>query len=647
MASNETSGYLAVTPQREEISIAYHVDDNGRGSKTSERLRLDADGRPVAWRIDGNAWYGARVSERFTQESGRAHWSSNNDEGESRVEHHGLYVANDASPWSLGLYVRALLGVPSRTLSVLPAGELRTEELRDLTIPGHPPVAVTAYALWGLDLAPAYVLLDEQRRLFAALVSSFSASGVLVVREGYESQSAELTKLARALDEQYLRPLAHGHTHHGQRPLQIRNVRVFDSVTGKLSQRTNISVYRGRIASIDAGPAPKDEMLVLDGEGGTLLPGLHDMHVHYSAWSGPLHLAGGVTTVRDLGSNNELLLELTSRLEAGDIPGPRVIRAGLIEGRSPYSFRGGFVVEDLAAALTSVRWYADHGYRHIKIYSSVKPEWVAPIAAEAHRLGLKVGGHVPAFMSAERAVRDGFDEINHINQLALHFLLRPDEDTRTVLRLSAPGERGFSIDLRDKRVQSMLALMAERGTTLDSTAAVIESTLLSRAGQVSPSDAGFLEALPPVFQRARKVATLDVQRDLDAVYRASFQRLLQLIATAEARGVRIVPGTDDIPGFTLHRGLELYVAAGIPAARTLQIATLECARYLGTDQSSGSITPGKTADLILVDGDPTQDISVIRRVRMVMKGGDLYFPEDIYRDLGIVPVTRRLPYLSQ
>lgn len=145
--------------------------------------------------------------------------------------------------------------------------------------------------------------------------------------------------------------------------------------------------------------------------------------------------------------------------------------------------------------------------------------------------------------------------------------------------------------------------------------------------------------MPAAYQRSRRVMSLDMKPEFDGAYRASFQRLLDLIREVHAQGIRITPGTDSFPGFFLHRELELYVTAGIPAPRVLQIATLECAKYLGTDQSSGSIAPGKAADLMLIDGDPTQEI---RRVRMLMKDGAIYYPEEIHRAMGIEPFAKKL-----
>src|SRR2546428_3279729 len=111
----------------------------------------------------------------------------------------------------------------------------------------------------------------------------------------------------------------------------------------------------------------------------------------------------------------------------------------------------------------------------------------------------------------------------------------------------------------------------------------------------------------------------------------------KVIALRHREGVRLVPGTDDIAGFALHSELEAWSQAGIPNAEVLQMATLGTAQYLGVDQQSGSIARGKLADLLLVAGDPTRDISAIRKVRLVMKGGVVYFPEEIHRALGISP----------
>ena len=146
-----------------------------------------------------------------------------------------------------------------------------------------------------------------------------------------------------------------------------------------------------------------------------------------------------------------------------------------------------------------------------------------------------------------------------------------------------------------------------------------------------------LDHLPVPVQRSRRSTVLDVKPEQYPLYEASWQKLLEVIALLDREGIRLLPGTDDFAGFMLHSELEAWVAAGLAPGRALRAATLDAAAYLGTDQRLGSVARGKLADLVLVDGDPTRDISALRRVRLVVKGGVLYSPEEIHRALGIRP----------
>ncbi|TMB14198.1 MAG: hypothetical protein E6J66_01780 [Deltaproteobacteria bacterium] len=166
---------------------------------------------------------------------------------------------------------------------------------------------------------------------------------------------------------------------------------------------------------------------------------------------------------------------------------------------------------------------------------------------------------------------------------------------------------------------------------------VFESMLLARPGKTTPNDAPWLDHMPGPLQRSRRHLILDLKPSDYPAYEASWSKLLEVLALLNREGVRLVPGTDDIAGFALHSELEAWAQAGIPNAEVLRMATLGTAQYLGVDQQSGTIARGKLADLLLVAGDPTQDISAIRKVRLVMKGVVVYFPEEIHRALGISP----------
>src|SRR6185503_10016721 len=116
------------------------------------------------------------------------------------------------------------------------------------------------------------------------------------------------------------------------------------------------------------------------------------------------------------------------------------------------SARTGFVVESLPDGLRDVQWYADRGYIQIKIYNSMNPDWVQPLAARARELGLRTVGHVPAFTTPDKMIEAGYNEVTHINQLMLGWLLTPEEDTRTPLRLTAMS-RAADLDLASPRVR--------------------------------------------------------------------------------------------------------------------------------------------------------------------------------------------------
>jgi hypothetical protein len=246
-------------------------------------------------------------------------------------------------------------------------------------------------------------------------------------------------------------------------------------------------------------------------------------------------------------------------------------------------------------------------------------------------------------MTSERAVRDGYDEIHHINQLLLSFLITGKEDTRTPFRFTALGERTGTLDLKGEPFQKMLKLMKERKTVLDPTMATFSSLLLTRPGKATPFDAGWIDHVPVTVQRARRSSQLDVKPEQEAAYAASWKKMEEVLVLLNKEGITLVPGTDDVPGFVLHSELEAWVKAGIPAPAALQAATGVGAKFVGLDASLGSVTVGKLADLYLVDGDPTVDITALRKGRLTLKGGKYYYPDEIFTAIGVTPFVPHAP----
>ena len=630
--NGETVGHVRADEQGSRITVDYLVDSNGRGPRHREEIVLGPNGIPISYSVEGRSLMGAPVSESFSWENGRATWRSQADEGSVAAASAPLYIVNDNSPYALGVYARALLAAPDRAIDVLPAGRLTIAPVREMTIgTGDRAVPVTIYRIDGIDMSPSYVTLDADNNLFAA-------GGA--IRRGWEAHGPEISRVQREIGAEQSRALQQRLAHRFDGPVRIRNVRIFDPAAGALTPVSTVVVMRDRIAQVlpgrEEGDAPAGQT-VIEGEGGVLVSGLHDMHAHINQRSALFYLAAGVTSVRDQGNRNPALQRLLDQLEDGTLAGPRVVFNGFIEGRSDYSARTGIVVDSEAAALDAVRWYADRGYWQVKLYNSMNPAWVPAVAAEAHRRGLGVTGHVPAFTTPDAMIRAGYDEIAHINQLMLGWLIEEGEDTRTPLRLTAMA-RGATLDLASPRVQATVALMREREIALDTTAVILERLMLSRAGTVAEGDAAYLDHMPIGYQRYRRrnFVTIETPED-DAAYRGGFQRIVDTIRLLHDNGIRLLPGTDDGTGFTVHRELELYNRAGIPAAEVLRIATLGMEEYMGRAHDLGTIERGKLADFFLIADDPVQDISAIRRPRMVMRGGVAYFPSEIYTALGIRP----------
>jgi hypothetical protein len=178
-------------------------------------------------------------------------------------------------------------------------------------------------------------------------------------------------------------------------------------------------------------------------------------------------------------------------------------------------------------------------------------------------------------------------------------------------------------------------LLQEHNVAVDPTAAVFEPSFTQMQGEPNPSYSAVESHVPVALRRQWLVNSMDLNASNAETWRASFAKCLDFIALLHREGVPLLAGTDDIAGFTLHRELELYVKAGIPAPDVLSIATHNGAKYTGTLESLGAVEPYRLADVILVNGDPTTNISDIRRVSLVMKTGRVYFPAEIYERVGI------------
>jgi imidazolonepropionase-like amidohydrolase len=357
----------------------------------------------------------------------------------------------------------------------------------------------------------------------------------------------------------------------------------------------------------------------------TLVPGLWDSHQHVSDdSSGPFLLALGITSVRDPGNINELTLARADRRAKGNLLSPKVYPSMLIDGKGPNSAQVGTVVTSQDEAVAAVRKAKADGFTGIKIYGSYNPAWVAPAAAEAHKLGLHVHGHVPAGMRPSEAIAAGYDELTHIYFVMMEAM--PDSVVATsngINRFDGIGRYAKDVDLNAPPIKPLVATMAARGIACDPTLVVAESLFVPDNGDLSPAYAPYVGTLPPATERDFRQGGFSVPKDLTRDdYRKSFAKLSALVALMHKSGILIVAGTDGY-GMELVRELELYVAAGFTPEEALATATINPARLLKVDKSTGSIAIGKAADLVLVAGDPSKRIGDLRNTRIVMMNGKL------------------------
>jgi imidazolonepropionase-like amidohydrolase len=611
----------------------YEFNDRGRGPSVTERISVNSAGIPVNIENTGIDYYKAQVEEHFQGQQGNAKWSNRAEHGE-KASTNAFYVSLSGVPEETALLAKALLAAPGGKLSLLPAGEASVEKRGELKVDANGTSrTVSQYAITGLDFSPTPIWLDQDGKFFAS-----SAGWFVVIREGWESVADTLVKAQDESDQKRTAELASKLGHRPPRALIFIHANVFDSESATLRKNVSVIIAGNRIVRVDNKVLlPPRNVQVIDATGKTLLPGLWDMHVHLAPNDGLLNLAAGVTSVRDMANDTDQLLAMRSRFDNGTEIGPRVLMAGFLDGRGPYAGPTKVFADSEQEARDDIDKYAKLGYVQIKIYSSIKPELVPKIAEMAHAHGMRVSGHVPAFMTAERFVNDGVDEIQHMNFIFLNFMFDRVKDTRGTARFTEVAAHGTEIDPNSEQVKSFIRLLQQHKTVLDPTLTIFEGMFTARAGQASPSYAAVADRVPAQIRRGFFYGGLDVPEGMDQRYQESFKQMLKMAKTLYDAGVPIVAGTDDLAGFTLQRELELYVKAGIPTPKVLQLATLGAARVMKRDQELGSIDSDKLADVILVDGDPTTNISDIRKVSMVVKDGMLYKTEELDRALGVQP----------
>tara|TARA_R110002167_G_scaffold42935_1_gene130012 strand:+ start:4047 stop:5987 length:1941 start_codon:yes stop_codon:yes gene_type:complete len=635
MLNGNKVGYLKVNQQGKDTQVDYDYKSNGRGPAYQESLTLDNQGIPTRWKISGNTTFGNLITEQMDITAGQASWLDATGSGQASFDKSALYVPQNSSPYSAFILATALLQTENLSMSALPAGQLSLKKLEEFNIDdANVTLSLSSYALAGVDLDPEYFILDAQQQFFAYITPRF-----IIIRQGFENNEAELRALSAKYSTERFEAIQAKYAHRYDGAVRIRNVRIFEPQKLSLSEPMSVVVKDGRIDHIALiSEAAQSNETEIDGAGGTLVPGLYDMHSHTGDDDSLMNVLAGVTSVRDMGNSLGVLNELKEKIDTGILAGPRITRYGMIEGKSPSNNNNGILVENQEQALAAVNTYAENHFSGIKIYNSMQGEWVPAIAQRAKKLGMRVSGHVPAFSNADQMILAGYDELTHINQIMLGWVIEPDEDTRTLLRLTAL-DRLPALDLDSDPVQHTLKMMVDNHVAHDPTLAIHEYLLLSRNGETRAGVKDYIEHMPPAVQRSAKVSMAKITSpEQDQAYRVAYQKIVTTLKMMKERGILIVPGTDLGGAFNLHRELELYQELGYSPAELLKLGSYDMANYLGyTDR--GSIEAGNLADFFLVPGNPVEDFKAIKTISLVSRGGIFYYPSEVYPEFGITPFT--------
>ncbi len=625
------------------IKVHYIFKDNGRGPELDEEIQLGKNGFPTSFSVKGASTMGGPVDEHFALTGTKAEWHSTSEKGDKTVSAPSFYVPLSSSFQITSLAIGLLAEKRNRVLPLLPSGELRQKKVDEITIKaGGKSQKVQLFTQTGLGLAPTFfwATTGKKPRLFSYIYPGY----MWLVEDSWKDSLAVMEKQQKIAENKILADLAKRMQHPVKGVTVITNTKIFDSEKAELGGLVDVYINRGRITVVKpAGSPTAGAEQKIDAGGRVMTPGLYDMHGHLDRWEGPLNLAAGVTTVRDLGNNNEKMQNMIDEVADGRLLAPQLVPAGFLEGESPFAAVMGFVIKDLESAKHAVDWYSEHGYPQLKIYNSFPKDLVKDTVAYAHTRGMRVSGHVPAFMRAQDVVEQGYDEIQHINQVLLNFLVTPQTDTRTLERFYLPAEKVADLDFESSKVMDFIKLLQDHGTVIDPTLSVFEF-LKQKDGVLSTSYAPIAEHMPPDVKRGFYQGQMKIPDDAtEQRYSKSYNKMIEFVGKMYKSHIPIVAGTDGMAGFTLQAELELYVKAGLTPSQALQVATLNGAKYTRTSNDRGSVSAGKLADLVLYDGDPTQNIGDMRKVAMVMTRGYVIYPNEIDTELGIKPFVENPP----
>jgi imidazolonepropionase-like amidohydrolase len=579
-----------------------------------------SDRMPSAMTIRGVTPQGD-AAESFSTAGGTAQWRSPVDAGSAAYSGPAFYMSQggpiDANAW----FLERLLANPEKSLDLLPGGKAHAVKLTTFEVGDSSPArqTINLWAVTGVANSPIPMWADANDRFFGF------TSVIGWLPEAYAGEQGKMEAAQAAAMAVQTADLANSLLKVPTGPVAFVNVRMFDAGAVRFVSRQTVVVNAGVIVAVGSAASVKVPAgaRVIEGRGMTLVPGMWDCHMHVGDdYTGLQELSLGITSVRDPGNNDALTMDRRTRAAAGQLLFPHVYPSSMIDGKGPYTAQVANVATSQAEAIGWVDKAKANGFTGVKIYGTFNPAWLPATIAEAHKLGLHVHGHIPAGIRPLDAINDGYDEVTHINWIIMQAM--PDSViavSNGIMRFEGPGRYAKDVDLDGTPMRTIVATMAKKHIYSDPTMVAFEGLYVPDNGDLSPAYAPFVGTLPPTTERGFRSGGFAVPKDLTrADYRASWAKMVALLARMHKAGIPIVAGTDG-SGIEIIRELEIYTQAGLTPAEALAAATIVPARLVGMDQHTGSIKVGKTADLALVEGDPSIHISDLRQTRIVMLDG--------------------------
>jgi imidazolonepropionase-like amidohydrolase len=609
--------HLTRTAQAHTYDINFRFVDRGSPVALRASIAVTPAGEPLRLAVKGQTSRFSAINDTIAIDNGQARIRV--DDAVRTEKRAGLSFP--VAGYSPGTGQLLLLrywqqhGRPA-SLALLPSGTVHIrEDGRDTVQFQNRPLVLRRYVLKGLVWGNELLWTDAQNNLLCIITNDAEGDKLEMMWQPYESLMPALIGRAAThgmrLFTTEIGAAAKAKPSAQPQLLAIAGGTVVDVVRGRTIPNAVVLLAGERILKV--GPAASTPIpqgaRVIRAEGKTVLPGLWDMHAHFqqAEW-GPAYLAAGVTTVRDCGNEFSYINAVQQAIDSSRGVGPRILKAGLIDGDGPGAL-GIVRANTPAEAAAVVQRYKASGFAQIKLYSSVKPAMVPVICAEAHRLGLPVTGHIPEGMNMVQGVRAGMDQVNHLNYVFRMLNRNPDR----------------SLILDDTASTRVFSFLKAHHTVIDPTVGVYELMFRSTKDDITaiePAYARLPQSLQALFRTMGQDDPANVAKF--APYFASMPRLVKALCD---HGIPVVAGTDmGFPGTSLARELELYVQGGLTPMQALQTATIAPARAMQAEQRAGSLDVGKQADVIIIDGNPLQQIRDLRRVQLVVKNGQVYEP---------------------